>query len=61
VPPQILYDDKQKLLSTLHDIRRSLSHIIHRVSENLLTIKWNETTSKQQIPDQTLVNNLKDT
>jgi hypothetical protein len=41
-------------------MKKFISYHPQRVSENPLTIKWNETTSKQ-IPDQTLVNNLKDT
>ena len=41
-PPQILHDGNQKLYYHLHRVR-SLSHLIHRVSKNPLTIKWNET------------------
>jgi hypothetical protein len=44
---------------TLHGIR-SLSHIIHRVSENQLTIKWNETNTQAKNLIKTLMSSLKD-
>ena len=49
-PPQILHDGNQKLYYHLHRIR-SLSHIIHRVSKNPLTIKCNENKRASKGPD----------